>query len=98
MYARGDPTEHGKSIRRSSMFRINWQLARVRPGRLGWRRGLVIPMKLGNGGEGKGPQWEVNATSDDGTEIGDEPKTPEGIQKLQTGLHAKAKGSPDLRF
>jgi hypothetical protein len=55
-------------------------------------------MKLGNGGEGKGPQWEVNATSDDGTEIGDEPKTPEGIQKLQTGLHAKAKGSPDLRF
>lgn len=24
--------------------------------------------------------------------------TPEGIQKLQTALHAKAKGSPDFRF
>ncbi|MGC9198547.1 MAG: hypothetical protein ACP5E5_06350 [Acidobacteriaceae bacterium] len=24
--------------------------------------------------------------------------TPGGIQKLQTALHAKAKGSPDFRF
>src|ERR1019366_5230912 len=37
---------------------------------------LVVPMKPGNSGGGKGPQLEVNATSDDEREIGDEPKKP----------------------
>jgi hypothetical protein len=92
MYARGDSTEHGKPIRRSPMFRINWQLARVRPGRLGWRRRLVIPMKLGNGGEGKGPQWEVNATSDEGTEIGDEPKNSRRYSEVADGVTRESEG------
>src|ERR1017187_5292433 len=38
---------------------------------------LVVPMKPGNSGGGKGPQLEVNATSDDEREIGDEPRSEE---------------------
>src|SRR5271170_3734874 len=45
---------------------INWQLARERPGRMGWGERLAVPMKPGNSGEGKGPQLKADARSDDG--------------------------------
>ena len=50
----------------------------------------VVPRKPGNSGGGKGPQLEVNATSDEEREIGDSLRTLELGQKLQTALHAKA--------
>jgi hypothetical protein len=46
--------------------RINWQLARDRPGRVGVAERFVVPMKPGNSGEGKGPQLKTNARSDEG--------------------------------
>jgi hypothetical protein len=55
--------------------------------------------KPGNAGGAKGPQFKDNATS------GEEPQglmmnlpTLESVQKLQTALHAKAKGEPNFRF
>ena len=44
------------------------------------------PMKPGNSGEGKGPQLEVNATSDDEREIGDEPKNPGKYSEVADGV------------
>jgi hypothetical protein len=37
---------------------INRQLARDRPGRVGWRRGSSYRRKTGNAGRGKGPQFK----------------------------------------
>jgi RNA-directed DNA polymerase len=58
----------------------------------------VIPVKPRNGGGGKGPQFEENVERSEGEEIGVNLRTPETVQKLQTALHAKAKGSPGYRF
>ena len=59
---------------------------------------LIVPKKPGNAGGGKEPQLETNERSDEGEGIGDEPSTPESVQKLQTALHDKAKRSPNFRF
>ncbi len=66
-------------------------------GRDGLAEGLVVPLKPGNAGGGSGPgsgsaqdkvrDWRLGNLS-----------TPEDIQKLQTALHAKAKGEPGFRF
>jgi group II intron reverse transcriptase/maturase len=55
-------------------------------------------VKPRNGGGGKGPQFEENVERSEGEEIGVNLRTPETVQKLQTALHAKAKGSPGYRF
>ena len=59
---------------------------------------LVVVMKRGNARGAKGPQFKVNATRGESQEIGVNLQTPEKVRKLQTALHAKAKGSPDYRF
>ena len=38
---------------------------------------LVVPMKPGNAGGGKGPQLKGDAGSDEGRRIGDEPSNPQ---------------------
>jgi hypothetical protein len=43
-------------------------------------------MKLGNAGGGKGPQLEVNATSDEEREIGDEPSNPGKLSEVADGV------------
>ena len=58
----------------------------------------VRPMKPGNAGGGKGPQLKGNARSDEDGGIDVSLTTPESVQKLQTALHDKAKGSPNFRF
>jgi RNA-directed DNA polymerase len=56
-------------------------------------------MKPGNSGGGKEPQLEGNARSDKRTEgLAMSLTTPLSVQKLQTALHDKAKGSPKFRF
>src|SRR5271170_1157986 len=45
--------------------RIDRQLVRDRPGRLGMAERLVVLMKPGNAGGGKGPQLKADARSDD---------------------------------
>ena len=55
-------------------------------------------MKPGNAGGGKGPQLKADARSDEDGGIDVSLTTPASVQKLQTALHAKAKGSPNFRF
>jgi hypothetical protein len=40
---------------------INRTLARDRPGAFGVAERFVVPLKLGNAGGGKGPQFKTNA-------------------------------------
>ena len=65
--------------------------ARDRPGALGWRRGFVVPLKPGNAGGGKGPQFKTNAARSEGPRDWATYQLRKSVQKLQTALHAKAK-------
>ena len=58
---------------------------------------FVVPLKPGNAGGGKGPQFKtVSKVARDGR-LGNL-TTPVSVQKLQTALHAKAKAQPEFRF
>ena len=67
-------------------------------GPTGMTERLVVLMKPGNSGGRKEPQLKGNARSDEDGGIGVSLSTPESVQKLQTALHDKAKGSPKFRF
>jgi hypothetical protein len=67
-------------------------------GPCGMAERLVVPMKPGNSGGGKGPQLKETQEATKDREIGDEPNNSPSVQKLQTALHDKAKGSPNFRF
>jgi group II intron reverse transcriptase/maturase len=55
--------------------------------------------KPGNAGGAKGPQFKDNAASDKGPRrLTMSLPTLDTVQKLQTALHAKAKGEPKFRF
>ena len=58
----------------------------------------VVPTKPGNSGGGKGPRFKDNARRGESREIGVSLSPPETVRKLQTALHAKAKGRPGYRF
>ena len=50
-------------------------------------------------GDGKGPQFERDASKGAGTmETGEDLQAPHTVRGLQTALHAKAKGDPGFRF
>ena len=50
-------------------------------------------------GDGKGPQFERDASKGAGTmETGEDLQAPHTVRGLQTALHAKAKGDPGCRF
>jgi len=54
---------------------------------------LVVPMKPGNSGGGKGPQLKADARSDDEREIGDEPDNSQVVfQKLADGVTCSGLG------
>ena len=59
-------------------------------GRPGVAERFVVPLKPGNAGGGKGPQFKTNAVSSGDAEIG-QPINSEEVQKLQMASHAKAK-------
>jgi hypothetical protein len=72
--------------------------ARDRLGAHGVAERLVVPLKPGNAGRGKEPQFKTDARRSEGTwRLGDL-STPNSVQKLQTALHAKAKAEPGYRF
>ena len=61
--------------------------------------GPVVPTKPGNAGGGKGPWSKGQRSKRRRTgRLAMGLTTPPSVQKLQTALHAKAKGSPDCRF
>jgi len=49
--------------------------------------GLVVLLKPGNAGGGKGPQLKADARSDDGREIGDEPDNSQVVFKSRRRRH-----------
>ena len=66
-------------------------------GRPGVAERSAVPLKPGNAGGGKGPQFKTDATSGEG--FGDwHLSTPKTVQKLQKALHAKAKAEAGYRF
>ena len=58
----------------------------------------IVPLKPGNTGGGKGPQFKVNVRSGDSREIGVSLIPPTKVGKLQETLQAKAKRAPTYRF
>src|SRR6478752_1162440 len=67
-------------------------------GRAGVAERLVVPVKPGNAGGGKGPQFKTDARRGEGPGDWATLTTPDSVQKLQTALHAKAKAEPGYRF
>jgi RNA-directed DNA polymerase len=58
----------------------------------------VVPLKPGNAGGGKGPQFRTDAISNEGRRRLGNLSTPMSVQKLQMALHAKAKAEAGYRF
>jgi len=69
-----------------------------RAGPYGVAERSVVTEEAGNAGGGKGPQLEINATSNAEGRLAMSLTTPASIQKLQMALHAKAKELPGFRF
>ncbi len=72
--------------------------ARDRLGAHGVAERLVVPLKPGNSGGGKGPQFKTDARRSEGPGRLGDLSTPDSVQKLQTALHAKAKAESGYRF
>ena len=92
MDARGDQAQHGTL--HSEILEVQDQLAtrESQAGSFGVAERLVVPMKPGNAGGGKGPQLEVNATSDEGREIGDEPNNSGRYSEVADGVTRESEG------
>src|SRR6266511_1792183 len=67
-------------------------------GRPGVAERFVVPLKPGNSGGGKGPQFRTDAIRGDGPGDWATYQTPKSVQKLQMTLHAKAKAEAGYRF
>ena len=67
-------------------------------GRIGVAERPVVPMKPGNSGRGKGPQFKTDARRGEGRRRLGNLSTPVSVQKLQTALHAKVKADAGYRF
>jgi len=65
MSAQGNTTQHGKP-QRWDRVNPNRNPARDQPGPYGVAERSVVPLKPGNAGGGKGPQFKVNVRSSDG--------------------------------
>ena len=57
---------------------------------------FVLPMKPGNAGGGKGPQFKTDARRGEGPRRLGNLSTPKSVQKLQMALHAKAKAEAEF--
>ena len=67
-------------------------------GRRGVAERFVVPLKLGNSGGGKGPQFETNAGRGEGPGDWATYQLRRAFRSLQTALHAKAKAEDGYRF
>jgi RNA-directed DNA polymerase len=68
-----------------------------RTGRTGVAERPVVPRMPGNAGGGKGPWFKATQQAAKDRKLGNL-AIPEGVQKLRTALHAKAKAEPGYRF
>ena len=59
-------------------------------GRLGVAERFVVPLKPGNPGGGKGPQFKTDAIRGEGPGDWETYQLQQMVQKLQMALHAKA--------
>ena len=66
-------------------------------GRFGVAERFVVPLKLGNAGGGKGPQFKAGAESGDAQEIGVTLRNSGSLRKLRQAPHAEAKDQPGFR-
>jgi len=83
----GKRTQHGKP--HGVVSNDQPEAREGQAGRLGVAERFVVPLKLGNSGGGKGPQFKADAIRREGP--GDwEPINSDNGQKLQKALHAKA--------
>ena len=92
----GKRTQHGKPHGVVSDDQPNAREGQV--GRHGVAEGFVVPLKPGNAGGGKGPQFKTDAIRGEGTWRLGNLSTPTSVQKLQMALHAKAKAEAGYRF
>src|SRR4051812_135728 len=58
----------------------------------------IVPMKPGNAGGGKGPQFKRSVESGDQGRLAMSLQPPKKLVDLQTALHAKAKAASTYRF
>src|SRR6202051_1318890 len=85
----GKRTQHGKP---QCVIRDDQPDAREgQAGRFGVAERLVVPLKPGNSGGGKGPQFKTNATSGEGPEIG-KPSNSETCSKAADGVARESEG------
>src|SRR3954463_14184082 len=92
----GKRTQHGKP---HCVIRDDQPDAREgQAGRTGVAEKPVVPVKPGNAGRGKGPQFKTDARRGEGPGGLGNLATPKSVQKLQTALHAKAKAEAGYRF
>lgn len=68
------------------------------PGALGWLQRPVIPLKPGNAGGGKGPQFKTDVASSEGPGDWATYQLRKVFGKLQMALQAKAKAEAGYRF
>src|ERR1700730_8292448 len=92
----GKRTQHGKPHGVVSDDQPDAREGQV--GRLGVAERFAVPLKPGNAGGGKGPQFKTDATSGEGFGRLGNLSTPKSVQKLQIALHAKAKAEAGYRF
>ena len=85
----GKRTKHGKPQGVVSDDQLEAREGQA--GRPGVAERFVVPLKPGNAGGGKGPQFKTDAISGEGTRRLGNLSTPKSVQKLQKALHARAK-------
>src|SRR5213075_577987 len=89
----GKRTQHGRP---QGVVRDDQPNAREgQAGRLGDTERFVVPLKPGNAGGGKGPQFKTDATSGEGFGDWATYQLRKTVQKLQKALHAKAKAEAE---
>ena len=84
----GKRTKHGKPLGAVSDDQPDAREGQA--GRPGVAERFAVPVKPGNAGGGKGPQFRTDAYVVKDMEIG-QPINSESVQKLQMASHAKAK-------
>src|SRR5436309_809297 len=92
----GKRTQHGKP---RGVVRDGQPHARERGfGRPGVTERFVVPLKPGNAGGGKGPEFKAGAESGDAQEIGATLRNSGNVRELRKAPHAEAKERPGFQF
>ena len=93
-YMKESVRDTGSPATRSGM--ANRTPARDRPGAHGVAERLAAPLKPGNAGGGKGPQFETGATRSEGPGDWASLTTPDSVQKLKDGVARESEGGTRL--